>query len=123
MRCKGNTVPSSNMATERGRFTVRHLVVGVLAPALVALGALVAGAAPASAAPVASTQTGSALVSESFTGSTVTDGSWRALGDGCLTRATVAPASSSSSLGVCALRVGSPSANASTGYLQLTDAT
>src|SRR5664279_1948634 len=91
--------------------------------AVVALGALVAVAAPASAAPVASTQTGSALVSESFTGSTVTDGSWRALGDGCLTRATVAPASTSSSLGVCALRVGSPPATASTGYLQLTDAT
>ena len=109
------------MATERGRFTVKHLVVGVLVPALVALGALVAGAAPASAAPAAS-QTGSALVSESFTGSTVTDGSWRALGDGCLTRATVAPGSTSS-LGVCALRVGSLPATASTGYLQLTDAT
>src|SRR5664280_2608098 len=75
------------------------------------------------AEPVAVVATGSALVSESFTGSTVTDGSWRALGDGCLPRATVAPASTSSSLGVCALRVGSPSANASTGYLQLTDAT
>ncbi len=115
-------MPSTNTATERSRFIVKRLVVGVLVPAVVALGALVAVAAPASAAPVATTSTGSALVAESFTGSTVTDGSWRALGDGCLTRATVAPASTSSSLGVCALRVGSPSSNASTGYLQLTDA-
>ena len=94
---------------------------GVLAPAVLSFGALIAVAAPASAAPVAS-NAGSSLVSESFTGSTVADGSWRGLGDGCLTRATVAPAASMSSLGVCAVRVGSPPASASTGYLQLTDA-
>ena len=93
VQCKGNTVPSSNMATERARSIVKRLVVGVLAPAVVAFGALVAVAAPASAAPVAPA-TGSGLVAESFSGSTVTDGSWRALGDGCLTRATVAPAAS-----------------------------
>ena len=121
MQRRGNTVPSTMTATERGRSIVKHLVVGVLAPAVVAFGALVVVAAPASAAPVAPA-TSSALVAESFTGSTATDSSWRALGDGCLTRATVAPAATASSLGVCAVRVGSPPVSASTGYLQLTDA-
>ena len=123
MRCKGNTVTSSNLATERGRYTFKHLVVGVMVPSVVAFGALVAGAAPASAAAATPDRSGSALVSESFTGSTVTDGSWRALGDGCLTRATVAAAAPLKSPGACELTVGSPSAKASTGYLQLTDAT
>ena len=39
------------MAVERGRSTVKRLVVGVLVPAVVAFGALVAVAAPASARP------------------------------------------------------------------------
>ncbi|MGS0688000.1 Ig-like domain-containing protein [Nakamurella sp. GG22] len=112
-------MPSSNLATERHRSASKHLMVGVLVPAVVAL---VAFAAPAAAAPVATVPTGSVLVSESFTGATVSDGSWRALGDGCLTRATAAPVSASS-LGACALRVGSPSVKSQTGYLQLTDAT
>ncbi len=108
------------MATERGRSTVTRAILCVLAPALVALGATVTVASPASAETVSAT--GSAVVVESFGGSTVKDAAWRALGDACLTGATVAP-SVSSSPGVCALRVGSPSAKAATGYLQLTDST
>jgi hypothetical protein len=95
-------------------------VAGALVPTVVAMSAFVTVAAPASAAPVL-TQKGSPVVTESFTGTTV-DGGWRALGDGCLTRATAAPAAPSA-LGACALRVGAPSPKDSTGYLQLTDAT
>ncbi len=106
-------------AAARGRSTTSRLIIRVLAPVVVALGAAAAVVAPAAAAPAAST--GSGLVSESFGGSTVADGSWRALGDGCLTRATSAPAASS--LGACALRVNAPTTNASSGYLQLNDGT
>ncbi len=120
IRFKGNNVPSTSTATERGRSGLTRIIVGVLAPALVALGATVTLTAPASAATIPAT--GAPVVAESFSGAAVTDGSWRALGDGCLTGATVAPVGSSSP-GVCALRVGSPSAKASPGYLQLTDAT
>ncbi len=116
-------MPFTIVAADRGRSAVKHLIVGVMVPAVVAFGVLVAGVAPASAQTVAAAAAGSAVAAESFTGSTVTDASWRALGDGCLTGASVDPSVKASSLGVCALRVGSPSVKAPTGYLQLTDST
>jgi uncharacterized repeat protein (TIGR01451 family) len=61
------------------------------------------------------------LLAESFSGTSVPDAAWRPLNDACITRATAAPASGQSALGVCATRVNAPVATTTPGFLQLTD--
>jgi uncharacterized repeat protein (TIGR01451 family) len=61
------------------------------------------------------------LLAESFSGTSAPDASWRPLNDACLTRATTAPPSGQSTLGVCATRTGAPAAATTPGFLQLTD--
>lgn len=98
-------------ATPDRRTRWRIAVVLLLVGSGVAVGT-VGSPAPASAA-------GTALVTESFTGPTVADDAWRALGSACLTAATdPAPAGE---LGACAGSEHAPAPGVTPGYLQLTD--
>ncbi|MBF4631221.1 cell wall anchor protein [Clavibacter michiganensis subsp. phaseoli] len=88
---------------------------------LAALLAAVVGAALLVTLPAQTAGAASQLIAESFTGTSVADPAWKPLGSACLTRATSAPASGSSTLGVCSSRNQSLPASANPGALQLTD--
>ncbi|QWL31131.1 DUF7507 domain-containing protein [Rathayibacter toxicus] len=91
------------------RTTAAALVVVLLAAVLV----VVTAATKAEAA--------TSLVQESFGGTSVADSAWQPLDSGCITRATTAPPTGSSALGVCDNRVSAPAATTNPGFLQLTD--
>ncbi|KQQ05908.1 MULTISPECIES: DUF7507 domain-containing protein [unclassified Rathayibacter] len=93
--------------TER-RSVALTLVLALLAAVLVVLPATRAEAA-------------TVLLQESFGGTSVPDPAWQALDSACITRATAAPPSGASNLGVCANREQAPRADFATGFLQLTD--
>jgi uncharacterized repeat protein (TIGR01451 family) len=99
-------------AGARSRPGIRRLAALVVA----AVGAALLVTLPAQTATAASQ-----LITESFTGTSVSDPAWKPLGSACLTRATSAPASGSSALGVCGSRTQAPPASATPGALQLTD--
>ncbi|PPI24259.1 cell wall anchor protein [Rathayibacter sp. AY1B1] len=61
------------------------------------------------------------LLQEGFGGTSVPDPAWQALDGGCLSRATAAPPTGSSNLGVCANRIQAPATGTTPGFLQLTD--
>ncbi|WP_317230323.1 Ig-like domain-containing protein, partial [Clavibacter sp. MX14-G9D] len=61
------------------------------------------------------------LIAESFGNANVPDPAWKPLGSACLTRATTAPPSGSSTLGICSSRTLAPAAATTPGSLQLTD--
>ncbi|MWV58892.1 DUF7507 domain-containing protein [Rathayibacter sp. VKM Ac-2754] len=84
------------------------LVLALLAAVLVVLPATKAEAA-------------TVLLQESFGGTSVPDPAWQALDSACITRATAAPPTGASNLGVCANREQAPRADFATGFLQLTD--
>ncbi|MFT2691471.1 lectin-like domain-containing protein [Clavibacter zhangzhiyongii] len=86
-----------------------------------ALVAAAVGAALLVSLPAQTATAASQLIRESFAGASVTDPAWKPLGSACLTRATSAPASGSSTLGVCGSRTQAPPASANPGALQLTD--
>lgn len=88
---------------------------------LAALAAAAVGAALLVTLPVTTATAASQLITESFSGTSVPDAAWKPLGSACLTRATSAPASGSSTLGVCSSRDQSLPASANPGALQLTD--
>ncbi|RIJ59323.1 DUF11 domain-containing protein, partial [Clavibacter phaseoli] len=88
---------------------------------LAALVAAAVGAALLVTLPAQTAGAASQLIAESFTGTSVADAAWKPLGSACLTRATSAPASGSSTLGVCSSRNQSLPASANPGALQLTD--
>ncbi|ROQ64940.1 putative repeat protein (TIGR01451 family) [Rathayibacter sp. PhB152] len=71
--------------------------------------------------PAPRAEAGTVLVQESFGTTSVPDPAWQALDQACLTKATAAPPSGSSNLGVCANRTGAPLASSALGFLQLTD--
>ncbi|MFT8926214.1 MAG: SpaA isopeptide-forming pilin-related protein [Bifidobacterium sp.] len=74
------------------------------------------------AASADSSTTGSTLVSEDFTESSVSDSRWLAFGDACLTAASASPMADASKLGVCAKTEDTAYlAGQSDGFLQLTD--
>ncbi|MFT2707703.1 Ig-like domain-containing protein [Clavibacter zhangzhiyongii] len=86
-----------------------------------ALVAAAVGAALLVSLPAQTATAASQLIRESFTGTSVADAAWKPLGSACLTRASTAPASGSSTLGVCGSRTQAPPASANPGALQLTD--
>ncbi|QHC71592.1 Ig-like domain-containing protein [Rathayibacter sp. VKM Ac-2801] len=61
------------------------------------------------------------LLQEGFGGTSVADPAWQALDGACITRATAAPPTGSSNLGVCANRIQAPVSGTTPGFLQLTD--
>ncbi len=66
--------------------------------------------------------TGSALLTETFQGTSVADPNWVGLDDACLTGATSPPTGAESNLGPCGqLDSGSPPLGTAPGYLRLTD--
>ncbi|PPF23819.1 DUF7507 domain-containing protein [Rathayibacter rathayi] len=71
--------------------------------------------------PASKAEAATLLVQEGFGGTSVADSAWQPLDSGCLTRATVAPPSSGSRLGVCTNRTAAPAASTDPGFLQLTD--
>lgn len=71
--------------------------------------------------PAVRAQAATLLVQEGFGGTSVVDPAWQPLDSGCLTRATTAPPSTGSSLGVCANRTSAPASSTNPGFLQLTD--
>ncbi|WP_108742718.1 DUF7507 domain-containing protein [Clavibacter michiganensis] len=87
---------------------------------LAALAAAAVGAALLVTLPAQTATAASQLITESFSGTSVTDAAWKPLGSACLTRATSTP-SSGSTLGVCSSRTQAPPASATPGALQLTD--
>ncbi|MFT2753019.1 Ig-like domain-containing protein [Clavibacter sp. Sh2088] len=99
-------------AGARSRPGIRRLAALVVA----AVGAALLVTLPAQTATAASQ-----LIAESFTGTSVADPAWKPLGSACLTRASSAPGSGSSALGVCGSRTQAPPASATPGALQLTD--
>ncbi|SMH50399.1 conserved repeat domain-containing protein [Rathayibacter oskolensis] len=71
--------------------------------------------------PATKAEAATVLVQEAFGGTSVPDSAWQALDSACITRATAAPPTGSSTLGVCANRTDAPRASTSPGFLQLTD--
>lgn len=96
----------------RSTSTLTLSVLILLSASAVAVALDTASAGPAAAV-------GTALVTESFTGSSVTEGTWRALGSACLTGAT-APAAAGT-LGACTSSNHAPATGSTPGFLQLTD--
>ena len=88
---------------------------------LAALVAAAVGAALLVTLPAQTAGAASQLIAESFTGTSVADAAWKPLGSACLTRATSAPASGTSTLGVCSSRTSAPASATTPGALQLTD--
>lgn len=72
-------------------------------------------------APAQQAEAATVLVREGFGGASVPDPAWQPLDSGCLTRASAAPPSGSSTLGVCANRTAAPAQATDPGFLQLTD--
>jgi uncharacterized repeat protein (TIGR01451 family) len=75
---------------------------------------------PVQLTPARAANGGSTLLSETFSGTSVTDAAISPLGAACLTAATDSPPADQSKLGPCARRNGTPSGTP--GYLQITDA-
>ncbi|WP_317232737.1 DUF7507 domain-containing protein [Clavibacter capsici] len=111
-RARHAAEPQPDVAGARSRPGVRRLAALVAA----AVGAALLVTLPAQTATAASQ-----LITESFTGTSVADPAWKPLGSACLTRATSAPGSGSSTLGVCGSRTQAPPASSTPGALQLTD--
>ncbi|MFT2690451.1 lectin-like domain-containing protein [Clavibacter zhangzhiyongii] len=114
-RARHAAEPSRTASGPRSRPVLRRL------SALAALVAAAVGAALLVSLPAQTATAASQLIRESFAGASVTDPAWKPLGSACLTRATSAPASGSSTLGVCGSRTQAPPASANPGALQLTD--
>jgi uncharacterized repeat protein (TIGR01451 family) len=103
-------VPPHPLPRPRGMRRLAALVITALAAAtLVAI------------QPVQTASAATTLLSEGFGGSSVADPAWKPLGSACLTRASTAPSSGSSTLGVCGSRTQAPAVGTNPGFLQLTD--
>ncbi|WP_419817679.1 DUF7507 domain-containing protein [Glaciibacter flavus] len=106
----------------RGKRRARAAIAAVVSTLLVASGLVVGLAVPASADPPAG---GSTVVTETFSGATVPDPAWKALGDTCLTgtAAGARPPVGAAQIRNCDLhQMGAvPLRGTLPGYLQLTD--
>ena len=98
------------------RRTSRKTIVLTAAAAVVGAALVVVPTAPSASA------AGTALLNESFTGTSVSDPNVKPLGDACLTRATSAPPTGSSTLGMCdsSKRTDAPGTSTNPGWMMLT---